>query len=106
MTDDREKIISKIHKLLALATSDNVNEAEIAAAKAQDLLIEYNVEQSELDEHIGSKSEKVIETRTRGKAGYNKIAWYNSLAWRVGKANLCEVIQSGSGLIWIGKPTN
>lgn len=106
MTEDRTKIVARIQKLLSLATSDNVNEAENAAAKAQDLLIKYNVEQAELDSHIDSKSEKVIETRTQGKAKYSKIAWYNSLAWRVGKANLCEVIQSGSGLIWIGKPTN
>ena len=106
MTEDREKIVARITKLLSLATSDNVNEAEEAASKAQELLIKYNVEQNELDEHIETKTEKVIEIRTPGKAGYNKIAWYSTLAWIVGRANLCEVITSGSGLIWVGRPTN
>ena len=47
MTDDREAIIEKIQKLLALSTSSNVFEAELAAAKANDLMQKYQIEMSE-----------------------------------------------------------
>jgi len=44
-----EKLIEKIQKLLALATSPNENEAKAASAKAQELMIRYNLEISELE---------------------------------------------------------
>jgi hypothetical protein len=44
-----EKLIEKIQKLLALATSPNENEAKAASAKAQELMIKYNLEVSELE---------------------------------------------------------
>lgn len=101
-----ESIIAKIHKLLALATSDNENEAALAAAKAQTLLLEYNVSQEELEEFSTVKNEKVIEIRTKGKTK-SRIAWRGKLAGVIAKANLCRLILTdGSGLIWIGKKTN
>jgi len=106
MTDDQEAILSKIKKLLALATSDNENEAAIAAAKAQTLLIEYNISQEELDSFNDAKSEKVIQVQADGKNRHNRSAWYDHLAYTVAKANLCNLLVSGSGVIWIGKKTN
>ena len=101
-----ESIISKIHKLLALATSDNENEAALAAAKAQSLLIEYNVSDEELEEYSTVKNEKVVEVRTYGKTR-SRIKWRVNLAFPIARANLCKVIMSsGSSLIWIGKKTN
>lgn len=104
MTD--EAILSKIKKLLALATSDNVNEAAVASEKAQTLLIAHNVSEEELNEFSLEKNEKVIQIRTPGKAKYNRVAWSIALANVVASANLCKLLSSGAGLIWIGKPTN
>ncbi|MBF0226878.1 MAG: DUF2786 domain-containing protein [Desulfobacterales bacterium] len=39
-----DKILARIHKLLALAESSNPNEAEVAMAKAYELMEKYNIE--------------------------------------------------------------
>ncbi|GHU49002.1 hypothetical protein FACS1894200_07030 [Spirochaetia bacterium] len=43
MNDEKEKIIAKIRKLFAMSESSSVNEAAIAAEKAQALMREYDV---------------------------------------------------------------
>lgn len=45
-----EKISEKIQKLLSLATSSNENEAKLAAQKANELMIKYNLQMSDLRE--------------------------------------------------------
>jgi len=47
MADD--KVINKIQKLLALATSDNVNEAAVTAARAQELMTKHQLEMADLE---------------------------------------------------------
>jgi hypothetical protein len=44
-----EKLIEKIQKLMALATSPNENEAKAASAKAHELMIRHNLQMSELE---------------------------------------------------------
>lgn len=41
---NKDAIISKIKKLLSLANSDNENEAKLAAERAQELLVKYNLD--------------------------------------------------------------
>lgn len=71
---DKNEIIEKVQKLLALATSPNENEAKLAAAKAHELLTKYNlsleqVEESRLGEEYGAldkdqeRTAKPIEDR-------------------------------------------
>ena len=45
-----EKIIAKVKKLLALADSDNIHEAEMATLKANQLLIQYNLSALDKDD--------------------------------------------------------
>lgn len=45
----KNEIIEKIKKLLALANSDNQAEAELAAQRAQAMLVKYNLTMSEVD---------------------------------------------------------
>ena len=45
---DKAKVLDKIRKLLALATSQNENEAAAAAEKAQALIAEYNLTAQDL----------------------------------------------------------
>lgn len=102
-----EKILSRIQKLLALATSNNEAEAALAASKAQTLLVEYNISEEELNGYSNEKSEKVVEIRTKGKNNQNRSNWFITLAHTLALPNLCKLLTSGSGgLIWIGKPTN
>lgn len=51
---DKEKIIEKIKKLLALAQSANENEAALAAARAQEMLAKYNIEVQEVEKEVSS----------------------------------------------------
>lgn len=49
---DKEKIVDKIRKLLALSTSSNEHEAALALENANKLLLKYNLEMSDIDEQV------------------------------------------------------
>lgn len=108
MTEDEEHqaILAKIKKALNLATSENANEAANAQAAAQRLLLRHHIDEAELASFSLDKSETVTEVRTSGKNGHNRSNWYNRLASIIAQANLCKILTSGAGLIWIGKPTD
>ncbi len=45
-----EKLISRVQKLLSLANSDNLNESRLATAKANELLLKFNLTEEDLSE--------------------------------------------------------
>ena len=104
MTDER--ILAKIKKALALTTSENENEAANAAVHAQKLLLKHHVSPEELEGFELEKNEKVVEVYTKGKNSRNRSRWNTQLAGIIAHSNLCDLLFSGAGLIWIGKPTN
>ena len=53
-----QKVLDKIKKLLALTSSSNSHEAELATKKVNDLLLQHNINKS----HIGEVNEKEEET--------------------------------------------
>jgi hypothetical protein len=58
----RSRLVEKVKKLLALAASDNRNEAEIAMATAQRLMLEHNIAVVPLGyvfQHLGAPSGRV-----------------------------------------------
>ena len=46
--EEHKSMIEKIQKLLKLAASDNIHEAELAAQKAQELLVKYNLDMQQV----------------------------------------------------------
>ena len=60
MTQNADKIIEKIKKLLELATSPNEHEAKRAMEMAQKLMIQYNLSFTDLDS--GTGPEKIEQT--------------------------------------------
>ncbi len=50
MITDKDKIIEKIKKMLALSKSANEHEAALAASKAKEMLDNHNLEMAEIDE--------------------------------------------------------
>ncbi|GHO45165.1 DUF2786 domain-containing protein [Ktedonospora formicarum] len=80
-----EKIITKIRNLLALKASSNEHEAALAAEKATELLLKYNVS---LDEVMQKKSEYSWQEREK----FANTTWKLALYTAIGKANLCRVI--------------
>lgn len=55
MTEELEGILVKIQKLLALGTSSNPNEANVAIAKANELLVKHNLSLLDVDTHKRAK---------------------------------------------------
>ena len=66
-----EKVVDKIKKLLALATSSNENEAQLAAERANELLVKYNLSMQEVRQKVGEGDwdgdyeKRTIETVSR-----------------------------------------
>ena len=82
---EQAKIVSRIRKLLALAESDNLNEAEVAAKMATKLMKEHAISMSSLSEAdllerdpVGVKAVEV-----------GKTTWAINLAWAM--ATHCNV---------------
>lgn len=111
MTDDREALILKIKKLFALARKNpNQHESEAAAAKAQELLLQYNLSEEELD-NFRSREERISEqfySGIRTDNGVNEVRWKILLASAVAKNNLCRVIHHPwkREISWIGTEPN
>jgi hypothetical protein len=66
MNEQQIRIVEKIQKLLALANSSNEHESQLAAEKAQALLIKYNLtaEEVDLDPNEDKYVKEVITTDT------------------------------------------
>ena len=91
MTDDKQKIIDKIKKLLALATSDSIGEAAAAAAKAQELMEKHAIEEAMLrDQEPNNTSTPDITSVVLWRGG--KVpSWMLQLACGIGEVNRCKV---------------
>lgn len=63
MNDERQKIVERVKKLLALSASSNEHEAALAAEKAQELLAAHNLSMSEV-ETKDSEGGQITETGT------------------------------------------
>lgn len=111
MTDDKEAIILKIKKLFALARKNpNQHESEAAAAKAQELLMQYNLSEDELDK-FRSREERITQEFYQGHRsdkGVTEVRWKIQLASAVAKNNLCKIIHHPwkKEISWIGTEPN
>lgn len=104
MTD--EKVIERVRKLMALATSSNEHEAAAAAAKAQELMLKYNLQMAQLEE----KPEDVAVQNYFDKDG--SATWRKQLMATIAKTCLCRIVigeaWGAKGRKWIlfGEPAN
>jgi hypothetical protein len=90
---DKTKIIERIQKLLALATSSNVHEAAAAAARAQALMAQYDIEQAALEVESGD-DDVVVSTEVLWELGARVDGWKGILASALGTANQAKVYTS------------
>jgi hypothetical protein len=91
----RKKIIDKIKKLLSLSDkgkNTNEYEAALAASKAQDLLLRYNLNLTDIE----YKSEKCKQTFF-DIGSKNPGKWASSLVVMVMRHFYCEVLYAGKG---------
>src|SRR5215469_2538003 len=101
---DISHILDKIKKLLALSTSSNPNEAASAAAKAQALLAQYNLDLSQVEAHSGETSDYCQQDIVVG--GVSR--WRKTLMLVLARPNFCAVVSyKGTERISIvGEPHN
>lgn len=98
-------ILEKIKKLLALATSSNPNEAALAAQRAQELMVKYAVEESQLagSEHVKEEIGRAI----LGTPYKNVSKWKALLARALSPAFFCRAFFIAKvGIVIIGRPTD
>jgi len=63
---DREKLIDRVRKLMALSSSPNQHEAQLAAEKAQELMLKHGIEAAEASE-VRGEAPKFEEHRMASK---------------------------------------
>ena len=71
---DEPRILRRIRKLLALAQSPNEHEARLAAARAQRLMLEHNLEQGDTGEALPYRSRQIGPVRRRFPAHEKMLA--------------------------------
>ena len=104
--NNREKILDRVKKLLALATSDNEHEAASAASAASELLQKYNLCIEDVSE-ITAKDTTVIEEIVA--EGNRMISWVYQLFRYVVQSMECRtLIHSGKlkKLVIVGTESN
>jgi len=94
--NDRNRILDKIKKCLALSASSNEHEAEAALRQARKLMEEHGV--TDLD----IQAAEAEECRARAGAARYPSNWETMLACKVGDAFGCRTIFSGG---WMGEWT-
>jgi hypothetical protein len=94
--DNLEKMKDKIRKLLALSESSNANEAAIATERARNLLLQHNLNMSELE----IKSNITEEIYDEGKSEHE---YESVLMQSVARYNLCEIYRSRKSFYEYGR---
>ena len=86
---DRDKLLDRIRRLLRLAESPNVNEAAVAAARAQELMARHRIEAAALEE---GEPGDVQDLRDAPLDESKRLrAWKTHLADGIARANGCRV---------------
>ena len=65
MNTETEKVLDKIKKLLARANSNNPHEAELAMEKAQSLMMEHDLNLSQVQSHDSEYNEEQVREASR-----------------------------------------
>lgn len=99
-----DNVIDKVKKLLAMAERGTEHEAAIAAAKAQSLLMQYNIDLSHLN--VGD-SEAAVEVREwLLEAMSRRQIWKGNLANAIAETNFCRMWWLGADIQLVGKEHN
>ncbi|MEE9386567.1 MAG: DUF2786 domain-containing protein [Nannocystaceae bacterium] len=94
--NDHGKILDRVRKLLRLATSDNLNEAANAAARAQDLVDRHRIDalaRQRLElEASGNATDGIVDARDRPIDSSKRLRrWKTFLAQQLGPIHDCRV---------------
>ena len=104
---EMEKKISKVRKLLALATSNVEAESMAAMMKAQELMSQYGITSSDIEADNGDKKNQEGVTETEIKRARFRW-WMTQLALVVAKNTACYVYLGNNGTLmkFLGRESN
>jgi hypothetical protein len=89
-----DKIIDKVRKLLELSKSGNVNEASSAAARAQELMSKYNIEEAALAVESGEEDGPIEVEDLHVFESAKLQNWRGILSQAISRANGCSTYSS------------
>lgn len=99
MKENRNDIIEKIRKILALAENNpNENEAISAALKAQELMAKFNINEAEIGNELSKERIDSLECVLSGKVQ----KWKLSLAVVISKNFRCKVYLTNNNVTFYG----
>ncbi len=104
----KEKILTKIKKLMALTTDRGATpeEAALATAKVSAMLIEHNLTIAQAQE-FDPDEETINVTEHHMDHGYAQLRWRRILANVICKFNLCHIVVGRQKTVYFfGKPSN
>ncbi len=103
---DTSKILDKMQKLQALATSSNEHEAALAASRLQDLALKYNLSLTDIPT---SENEDAYLKEEEGMDVTNNARWWSTLLYHeIARNNFVKILVRGSTKrVWtVGKRHN
>lgn len=105
MTTERQKLIERIQKLLALSKSENQHEAELATQRASELMEKYQIDMAEAA--LSEAQSEQVEHEYYDVPGLKmKYVWVVRLAWAAAKLYDAEVLMPRTlhktTIHWIG----
>lgn len=111
--DHKQKILNKLVKLQASRQSEaeigNTAAAEAFAGMINKMLIEYELNPTDIDYARATDNDPVIEIYSRaevygGKKSKARVAWQESLAAGIAKAHLCSIliIPGSNTVVFVG----
>ncbi len=117
MTDEIDKILTRVKKLLAKAESakeiGSIHEAEAFAEGAAKLLSKHKLDMSMLSEHQLNAQEPIVESyinwKTHGVSHRRKrVAWIEWLAGAVARGHFCRilVVKKSSSIYMVGRKSD
>ena len=105
-----EGVLKKLQALLRLAKDKAATEAEAALAleRAQELLLKYNLEVSQVEAEHPEDVEGIIDEYFEVTCSWanQPKEWKLELARTLGEFNFCRILYSRWGVIFVGRKTN
>ena len=110
MNEAQVKALAKVHKLLRLSKSDNEAEAMLAAQRAEEIMVKYEIEQAMLD-RPEIEDEEIMDFGPKGDplheaGGRKREQWQSAIADPICKAHACQLYWTGDDLNIIGRPSD
>jgi hypothetical protein len=88
----QDQVIEKVKKLLALSRSTNEHEAALAASRAADLMLKYQIDEAKLAVSGDETAPESIGAEVVGDGDRTTVVWKGTLGFALAEMFGCQVI--------------